>query len=83
MAWRTVAHDGTVWHVSLAAERPPHGDSWQLVLTFRAATPGGRSYWIPYPLSASAKTTLFAHAERIPDHELAALVAQHAAGTGR
>ena len=47
MPWRVIAHADQVWHVEAVAERRPHTQAWQLVLTFRAATerPRGRSMW--------------------------------------
>ncbi len=77
MAWRQLALGGTVWNVSLAAERRADTSSWQLVFAFRSSGPTRRAFWAPYPLESSSKTTLYAQAEKISDHELAALVAQH------
>jgi hypothetical protein len=49
-------------------------------LSFRAATeslPGRRrSFWTPYPLEATSKSSLFIQAERIPDAALSQLLAE-------
>jgi len=52
-----------------------------LVLSFRAASsepqPGRRrSFWTPYPLEATSKSSLFIQAERIPDAALSQLLAE-------
>ncbi len=50
---------------------------WQLVLAFRSAGPKATSFWKPYPLQSSSKSSLFAQADRIPDDRLAELLAEH------
>ena len=91
MPWRVIALGDQVWHVDALAERPANADAWQLVLSFRAAAggpgPGGgpgagagkRSFWTPYPLEASSKSSLFIQAERIPDAALSQLLSQRLA----
>jgi len=55
------------------------------VLSFRAAVaseplPGQRrSFWTPYPLEATSKSSLFIQAERIPDTALSQLLAERLA----
>jgi hypothetical protein len=75
MAWRVLDHDGRRWNVSIAAERTPNSSQWNLVFSFRPADPGQRSIWATYPLSASSKSALFAHADRISDKDLVELLA--------
>jgi hypothetical protein len=75
MAWRVLDHDGRRWNVSFAAERSPNSSQWSLVFSFRAADPGQRSIWAPYPISSSSKATLFAQAERLSDRDLVELLA--------
>ena len=87
MSWRVIAHGDQVWHVDAVAERRAHTAAWQLVLSFRAASEplpgrkeeGGsrrRSFWTPYPLEATSKSSLFIQAERIPDAALSQLLAE-------
>ena len=78
MSWRVIAHGDQVWHVDAVAERHANTAAWQLVLTFRVASqPGGRqSFWMPYPLEATSKSSLFIQAERIPDAALSQLLAE-------
>src|SRR2546428_10540204 len=78
MPWRVIAHDNQVWHVEAVAERRPHTQAWQLVLTFRAATerPRGRSMWTLFPLEATSKSALFIQAERILDAALAQVLSE-------
>ena len=80
MSWRVIAHGDQVWHVEAVAERRPNTAAWQLVLSFRAASeplPGRRrSFWTPYPLEATSKSSLFIQAERIPDAALSQLLAE-------
>jgi|SRR2546425_3171583 len=40
---------------------------------------GKRSFWTPYPLEASSKSSLFIQAERIPDAALSQLLSQRLA----
>jgi hypothetical protein len=76
MPWRVIAHGEQVWHVDVVAERRAHTEAWQLVLAFRAASeqPRRRSFWTPYPLEATSKSSLFIQADRIPDTALARLL---------
>lgn len=76
MAWRVIAHGDEVWHVDALAERRAHTEAWQLVLTFRAASEPLRttSFWAPYPLEATSKSSLFIQAERIRDRDLSRLL---------
>lgn len=80
MSWRVIAHGDQVWHVDAVAERRANAAAWQLVLSFRAASeplPGQRrSFWTPYPLEATSKSSLFIQAERIPDAAIAQLLAE-------
>ena len=79
MSWRVIAHGDQVWHVDAVAERRAHTSDWQLVLSFRAASealPGGRrSFWTPYPLEATSKSSLFIQAERISDAAIVQVLA--------
>lgn len=76
MAWRVIAHGDEVWHVDALAERRAHTEAWQLVLTFRAASahPRESSFWAPFPLEATSKSSLFIQAERIRDRDLSRLL---------
>ena len=76
MPWRVIAHGEQVWHVDVVAERRANTEAWQLVLAFRAASerPRKRSFWTPYPIEATSKSSLFIQAERIPDKALAQLL---------
>ena len=90
MSWRVIAHGDQVWHVDAVAERRANTAAWQLVLSFRAASEpppegaggsggaggGRRSFWTPYPLEATSKSSLFIQAERIPDTALSQLLAE-------
>ena len=85
MSWRVIAHGDEVWHVDAVAERRANTAAWQLVLSFRAASeqlrgaegPGRRrSFWTPYPLEATSKSSLFIQAERIPDAAISQLLAE-------
>lgn len=95
MSWRVIAHGDQVWHVDAVAERRANTAAWQLVLSFRAASEpaafpqvgkgeaGGlirrRSFWTPYPLEATSKSSLFIQAERISDAALSQLLAERLA----
>ena len=85
MSWRVIAHGDEVWHVDAVAERRANTAAWQLVLSFRAAAeslPGEgrrRSFWTPYPLEATSKSSLFIQAERIPDAAISQLLAERLA----
>ena len=76
MAWRVLEHADRRWNVSIAAERRPNSPHWNLVFSFRAADPGQRSVWAPYPLSSSSKAALFAQADRVSNDDLVALLTQ-------
>lgn len=82
MPWRVIAHGDKVWHVDAVAERRANARSWQLVLTFRAASEpvrGGAALWTPFPLEATSRSSLFIQAERIPDAALARVLAERLA----
>ncbi len=81
MPWRVIAYGDQVWHVDAVAERPANSEAWQLVLSFRSAAERsrGRSFWTPYPLEATSKSSLFNQAERIPDAALSQLLAERLA----
>lgn len=71
-----------MWHVDAVAERRANARSWQLVLTFRAASDaprGNPALWTPYPLEATSRSSLFIQAERIPDADLARVLAERLA----
>lgn len=80
MSWRVIAHGDQVWHVDAVAERRANTAAWQLVLAFRAAADplAGRrkSFWTPYPLEATSKSSLFIQAERISDAALSQVLAE-------
>ncbi|OLC86138.1 MAG: hypothetical protein DMD38_11620 [Gemmatimonadetes bacterium] len=65
------------------AERHANTAAWQLVLSFRVAASeplaGRRSFWTPYPLEATSKSSLFIQAERISDAALSQLLAERLA----
>jgi len=79
MSWRVIAHGDQVWHVDAVAERRANTSAWQLVLSFRAAAESGpgrrRSFWTPYPLEATSKSSLFIQAERISDAAIVQVLA--------
>jgi len=79
--WRVIAHGDEVWHVDPLAERRPNTASWQLTLTFRAASGSAerRRFWAPYPLAAASKAALYIQAEQIPDSALAGVLAERLA----
>ena len=77
MAWRIVEYADTVWNVTCAAERRANTSAWQLVLSFRSAAGPKASFWAPFPLESSSKSSLFSMAERIPHDRLTALLAEH------
>lgn len=82
MPWRVIAHGDKVWHVDAVAERRANARSWQLVLTFRAASDaprGNPALWTPFPLEATSRSSLFIQAERIPDADLARVLAERLA----
>ena len=80
MSWRVIAHGDQIWHVDAVAERRANTAAWQLVLSFRAASEGRRqSFWTPYPLEATSKSSLFIQAERIPDAALSQVLTERLA----
>lgn len=85
MSWRVIALGDQVWHVDAVAERRANTAAWQLVLSFRAASQaptergGRRAFWMPYPLEATSKSSLFIQAERIPDAALSQVLAEQLA----
>lgn len=81
MSWRVIAHGDEVWHVDAVAERRANTAAWQLVLSFRVASAQGRrhSFWTPYPLEATSKSSLFIQAERIPDAALTQVLVERIA----
>lgn len=81
MSWRVIAHGDEVWHVDAVAERRANTAAWQLVLSFHVASAAGRrqSFWTPYPLEATSKSSLFIQAERIPDAALSQVLAERIA----
>lgn len=81
MPWRVIAHGDQVWHVDAVAERRANTEAWQLVLAFRATSQPGRrpSFWTPYPLEATSKSSLFIQAERIPNAALSRVLAERLA----
>lgn len=81
MSWRVIAHGDEVWHVDAVAERRANTAAWQLVLSFRVAAAQGRrqSFWTPYPLEATSKSSLFIQAERIPDAALTQVLVERIA----
>jgi len=84
MSWRVIAHGDQVWHVDAVAERRANTAAWQLVLSFRAASESlagraRRSFWTPYPLEATSKSSLYIQAERISDAALSQLLAERLA----
>ncbi|HEX6643107.1 MAG TPA: hypothetical protein VF037_00400 [Gemmatimonadales bacterium] len=76
MAWRVLQQGGRQWSVVPAAERKGTSPLWSLVLAFRAVGDRGPGVWAPYPLESPSKARLFAQAERIPDENLSALLAE-------
>ena len=83
MPWRVIAHGNQVWHVDAVAERRANTEAWQLVLAFRAASElggaGHPSFWTPYPLEATSKSSLYIQADRIPDTALSRVLAERLA----
>ncbi len=79
MAWRVISREGEVWHVHRAVERRANQSQWQLVLSFRAAETAQEraTFWAPYPLESTSKSSLFIQAEKIPDEALHELLCQH------
>jgi hypothetical protein len=79
MTWRVVDNKGEEWHVQAAAEMRPDVKVWQLVLAFRArgADRQPRSFWAPYPLESSSKSSLFQAADRLSDDAIRQVLVQH------
>lgn len=82
MAWRVLQIDDERWNVALAAERRGDAPGWSLVLGFRAAAGGQRTFWVPWPAESSSKAAVYAHAERISDDQLAQVLTERLAATG-
>jgi hypothetical protein len=77
MSWRVVEHGDITWNVSFAAERTANTACWRLVLSFRAAEPGARSFWAPYPMESTSRSALYNQADRITADRLAAILSEH------
>lgn len=77
MAWRVLEVGDEVWNVSVAAERRANSEQWALVLSFRGSGPNPRRFWAPYPIQASSKAAIYTQAERITDHDLTEILADH------
>ena len=80
MAWREITTDDGIWKVEPAAERPAYAHTWHLVLSFRSPTPEHRPakrFSATYPIEAESRNCLFMQADRIEEHELRALLAEH------
>ena len=78
MAWRVVEHGDLRWNVTVAAERQANSAQWNLVFSFRCASPDRQPFWATYPLSSSSsKAALFAQAEKLSDDTLLAFLAEH------
>ena len=79
MAWRVVDNGDEVWHVQAAAEMRADVKVWQLVLSFRSkqAKAEPRSFWAPYPLESSSKSSLFQAADRLSDDAIREVLVQH------
>ena len=76
MVWRVVEHGARCWNVSVAAERRAHSAEWNLVFSFRCASPDGQAVWVTYPLTSSSKAALFAQADKLTNDALAAALAE-------
>lgn len=78
MPRRLIQVGGQRWTVAAAAEQRPSSRQWHLVFSYRAAGagPGQTAVWASYPFESASKAALFARAERIPDDELVALLAE-------
>jgi hypothetical protein len=77
MAWRVVDAAGEKWNVQPAAERRANAALWQLILSFRAASPERRTFWAPFPIESMSKSSLFTQADRITDDTLREVITQH------
>ncbi len=79
MAWRVIEAGEEVWHVQPAAEMRPDVRMWRLMLSFRAQASSREreSFWAPYPLESSSKSSLFQAADRISNDALKEVLAQH------
>jgi hypothetical protein len=79
MAWRVIDAAGEKWNVQPAAERRANSQLWQLILSFRAASPERRAFWAPFPVESMSKSSLFYQADRIPDDKLREVISRHIA----
>lgn len=79
MAWRVIDAAGEKWAVQPAAERRANAQLWQLILSFRAASPARRVFWATFPIESMSKSSLFYQADRIPDDKLREVITQHIA----
>lgn len=79
MAWRILSREGETWHVQPAAERRANQAMWQLVLAFRRRDTGEgrRSFWAPFPIESSSKSSLFQQAEKLSDDDLHEVLSRH------
>ena len=77
MVWRVVEHGERRYNVSVAAERRANSAEWNLVFSFRCASPQGASFWLTYPLSSASKGALFAQADKLSDDTITAFLAEH------
>jgi hypothetical protein len=77
MVWRVVEHGHRRYNVSVAAERRANSAEWNLVFSFRCASPDGASFWLNYPLSSASKGALFAQADKLSDDAITAFLAEH------
>jgi hypothetical protein len=77
MVWRVVEHGHHRYNVSVAAERRANSAEWNLVFSFRCASPDGESFWLSYPLSSASKGALFAQADKLSDDTITAFLAEH------
>jgi len=80
MSWRVIAH-GTrfgMWMRSPSGTRIRPLGSWccRFAPRLSRSRVGRRSFWTPYPLEATSKSSLFIQAERIPDAALSQLLAE-------
>lgn len=64
------------WMVAAAAEQRSNSRLWHLMFSYRATGPGQTAVWASYPFQSASKAALFSRAERVPDDELVALLAE-------
>jgi len=79
MSWRVIAHGDQVgmWMRSPSGTRIRRLAVGVVVRAATESLPGRRrSFWTPYPLEATSKSSLFIQAERIPDAALSQLLAE-------